>query len=267
MHWDGSAMCVESHPDHSQSALLNSCSYSRSFIAEPIAKSTSQSIERDDLSTVISDGLKQSLGGHRSGGGLLRLEQAIMQPRVIAELFTTAFRPNNSNAPIPPLAVINPMPAKSAQHDLSDRRSMCDLEKAEQQAGADHPEHEHHKAGNEQDQHDGKQQRQQQQQIDRRKAAERQQRRRGIAQAVMILPAAEPGFGAQFACQPPRIAECCRDTLLGPPRSARLLEISGVVSQDIIDVFCRKPGEPVPERAEDAMRFIWSLRGVGRRRR
>ena len=75
---------------------------------------------------------------------------------------------------------------------------MCDLEKAEQQAGADHPEHEHHKAGNEQDQHDGKQQRQQQQQIDRRKAAERQQRRRGIAQAVMILPAAEPGFGAQL---------------------------------------------------------------------
>ena len=114
MHWDGSAMCVESHPHHSQSALLNSCSYSRSFIAEPIAKSTSQSIERDDLSTVISDGLKQSLGGLRSGGGLLRLEQAIMQPRVIAELFHHRIQTEQQQrADTGAGGVINPMPAKA----------------------------------------------------------------------------------------------------------------------------------------------------------
>ena len=175
-----------------------------------------------------------------------------MQPRVAAKHLHRAVEPENAAAPPSPTpAAIRPMPASGAQHDCGDRGKLSDFEQAQQRSDADYSEHEDHEANDEDGQRDGEQQWQQEQNVDRGQSAKRQQRGRGIAKAVVIFPAAQPGFGAQFPRQSPRLAERGRNILLASPRRMSFIEIGGVVGDDIVDLPRRKPGEPIAENRQE----------------
>ncbi len=155
---------------------------------------------------------------------------------------------SSSSAPPPMLPLRSPSPAKPPRQRS---REGMEMQYAHQQPRAHRGDHRQHR-GEDRGQHRHQQQQwQQEQQIHRRESGERQQRRGEIAEAAMALPAPEPAFGAQLAGETAGIAERARDIFLAPSAGARLVEIGGVVGEDVLDLRSRHPREPLPEQAQE----------------
>ena len=62
----------------------------------------------------------------------------------------------------------------------------------------------------------------------------------------MVLPSAQSRLGAQLARQPSGVAKRGSDLLLRPAGGAGLLEMGGVVGQDVVDLGRGQPASPSP---------------------